>query len=157
MGAFVNNPAGPFAFRANRLGGHFSLLSVRLNRNSGTLDLRRRKTQLHCREPLLLHWAGLVLGHGFVPLGRNLRWRQSGSFSCLGSGSQKLATKPTAYTSSPTAPAAYANFAAAVVPGIDLANCVVSSAAEVPIMRPPIFAAKLSPVPRRWVGYTRGR
>ena len=34
---------------------------------------------------------------------------------------------------------------------------VVTSAAQVPIMRPPTFAAKLSPVPRRCVGNTRGR
>ena len=34
---------------------------------------------------------------------------------------------------------------------------VVTSAADVPIMRPPTFAANDSPVPRRYVGYTRGR
>ena len=41
---------------------------------------------------------------------------------------------------------------AGVAPGIDVASVVVTNAAEVPIMRPPTFAAKLSPVPRRCVG-----
>src|SRR5439155_52628 len=53
--------------------------------------------------------------------------------------------------------AACASRPAGVAPGIDATRLVVMSAADVPIMRPPTFAAKLSPVPRRYVGYTRGR
>ena len=42
--------------------------------------------------------------------------------------------------------------------GLGIDNVYVDlTAAEVPIIRPPTFAAKLSPVPRRYVGYTRGR
>ena len=81
----------------------------------------------------------------------------SGNLSCCGSGSQKLEVNPTAYTSSATALAEYASFVNDVAPGITLASCVVSSAADVPIMRPPMLAAKLSPVPRRCVGYILGR
>ena len=37
------------------------------------------------------------------------------------------------------------------------ASVAVSHANEVPMRRPPMFAAKLSPVPRKYNGYTRGR
>ena len=42
-----------------------------------------------------------------------------------------------------------ASFVGSEAPGIEATSCVVTSAAEVPIILPPTLAAKLSPVPRR--------
>jgi hypothetical protein len=41
--------------------------------------------------------------------------------------------------------------------GVDAAKVKVNHAAEVPSTRPPMLAAKLSPVPRRWTGYILGK
>src|SRR2546426_4184418 len=88
---------------------------------------------------------------------RTAKRYQSGSSSDFGSGSQKPAATLMMYATVPTRAHAYASLVGRVAPGIELTSCVVTRAADVPIMRPPTFAAKLSPVPRRYVGYTRGR
>src|SRR5215510_7740589 len=76
---------------------------------------------------------------------------QSGNSCCFGSGRKKLAAKPTTYTTRPTIAEAQASFSVGE-PGRRPTSDVVASAADVPIMRPPTFAAKPSPVPRRCVG-----
>src|SRR5687768_16306168 len=75
----------------------------------------------------------------------------------FGSGSQKLATNPTRYTENPTAAATSATLVGAYARLGVIASVAVSHANDVPTSRPPMFAAKLSPVPRRCTGYTRGR
>src|SRR5687768_11204634 len=77
--------------------------------------------------------------------------------SAPGSGSQKLAISPTRYTENPTAAATIAIFAGAAARSGVTASDAVNQANEVPIMRPPMFAANPSPVPRRCTGYTRGK
>ena len=53
---------------------------------------------------------------------------------------------------------AYASLADGEPPGTHSTSCVVTSAARrADHAAPPTLAAKLSPVPRRYVGYTRGR
>ena len=58
----------------------------------------------------------------------------------------------------PTMPAAMATESKVVfAPTIGAMMLVVRNAADVPIMRPPTFVAKLPPVPRRCSGKTLGR
>ena len=54
----------------------------------------------------------------------------------------------------PTSADAYASRVGSEAPGIEPTSCVVSSAADVPIIRPPRLVAKLPPVPRRCSGKT---
>ena len=54
-------------------------------------------------------------------------------------------------------PAEYASRVAALAPGMMLVSCVVSSTPDAPITRAPMLIAKLSPVPRKCVGYIRGK
>src|SRR6185436_4398464 len=77
--------------------------------------------------------------------------RHSGNSSRDGSGNHALAVSPTTYATVPTIADAYASFAGAPAPGMLFASCVVTSAAIVPIIRPPTLAAQVGRIDARQI------
>ena len=82
---------------------------------------------------------------------------QSGNAVVRGSRIQKLAMPAMARTDVAVIPAEYDKRVAEFAAGMTFDICVVSTAAVTPIALPPMFMAKLSPVPRRWVGKILGK
>src|SRR5690349_1132826 len=76
------------------------------------------------------------------------------SISWDGSGRNVDASSPTRITENATAAAVKEYFAGNDSPGMNgcAASVLVTAANAVPIIRPPMFAATLSPVPRRCTG-----